>query len=93
LESSLSTGGIVFPPTFKKIKIMSARIEVIRAYRDVELSKFVQEGEIFEVSDERATLLAEKKFIRILEVKEDIELKEEKPVVKTKELKTAKKTK
>lgn len=69
------------------------RIEVKRAYRDLELGKFVREGEIFEVSDERAALLAEKRFIRILEVKKDIEEKEEKPVVKTKELKTAKKTK
>lgn len=72
---------------------MSARIEVIRAYRDVELGKFVKEGEIFEVSDERAALLAGKQFIRIIEIKDDIEIKEEKPVIKTKELKTAKKTK
>lgn len=72
---------------------MSTRVEVTRAYRDLELGKFVREGEIFEVSDERASLLAEKRFIRILEVKKDIEEKEEKPVVKTKELKTAKKTK
>ena len=72
---------------------MSSKIEVTRAYRDLELGKFVKEGEIFEVSDERAALLAEKRFIKILEVKKDIEEKEEKPVVKTKELKTAKKTK
>ena len=70
------------------------RIEVTRAYRDLELDKFVREGEIFSVSDERATLLVEKGFIRILEVTPDVvEEKEEKPVVKTKELKTVKKTK
>jgi hypothetical protein len=70
------------------------RIEVTRAYRDLELGKFVREGEIFNVSDARAALLVEKKFIRILEVTPDaVEEKEEKPVVKTKELKTAKKTK
>lgn len=72
---------------------MSAKIEVTRAYRDLQLGKFVREGEIFEVSDERATLLAEKGFIKILEVKEDVVEKQEKPVVKTKELKTSKKTK
>lgn len=70
------------------------RIEVTRAYRDLELGKFVREGEIFSVSDERAAFLVEKGFIRILEVTPDVvEEKEEKPVVKTKELKTAKKTK
>jgi len=70
------------------------RIEVTRAYRDLELDKFVREGEIFNVSDERAALLVEKGFIRILEVTPDVvEEKEEKPVVKTKELKTVKKTK
>ena len=69
------------------------RIEVTRAYRDLELGKFVREGEIFSVSDERATLLVSKGFVRILEVKQDVVEKEEKPVVKTKELKTAKKTK
>jgi hypothetical protein len=69
------------------------RIEVTRAYRDLELGRFVREGEIFNVSDERATLLVSKNFVRILEVKEDVVEKEEKPVVKTKELKTSKKTK
>ena len=69
------------------------RIEVTRAYRDLELGKFVREGEIFSVSDERATLLVSKGFVRILEVKADVVEKEEKPVVKTKELKTSKKTK
>lgn len=72
---------------------MSAKIEVTRAYRDLQLGKFVREGEIFEVSDERAALLAEKGFIKILEVKEGVVEKEEKPVAKTKELKTSKKTK
>lgn len=72
---------------------MSAKIEVIRAYRDLGLGKFVREGEIFEVSDERAALLVEKKFVKIIEVTEDIVKKQEKPVVKTKELKTSKKTK
>lgn len=69
------------------------RIEVTRAYRDLELGKFVREGEIFSVSDERATVLVSKGFVKILEVKEDVVEKEEKPVVKTKELKTTKKTK
>jgi hypothetical protein len=69
------------------------RIEVTRAYRDLELGRFVREGEIFNVSDERATLLVSKNFVRILEVMEDVVEKEEKPVVKTKELKTSKKTK
>lgn len=69
------------------------QIEVIRAYRDLELGRFVREGEKFEVSDERAELLVNKKFVKILFIKEDKIEKEEKPVVKTKELKTAKKTK
>lgn len=69
------------------------QIEVIRAYRDLELDRFVREGEKFEVSDERAELLVNKKFVKILFIKEDVVEKEEKPVVKTKELKTAKKTK
>jgi hypothetical protein len=69
------------------------QIEVIRAYRDLELGRFVREGEKFEVSDERAELLVNKKFVKILFIKEDVVEKEEKPVVKTKELKTAKKTK
>ena len=69
------------------------QIEVIRAYRDLELDRFVREGEKFEVSDERAELLVNKKFVKILFIKEDEIQKEEKPVVKTKELKTAKKTK
>jgi hypothetical protein len=66
------------------------KIEVVKAYRDLELGRFVREGEKFEVSDERAELLLNKKFIKIVEILEE---KEEKPVVKTKELKTAKKTK
>jgi hypothetical protein len=66
------------------------KIEVVKAYRDLELERFVREGEKFEVSDERAELLLNKKFVKILEILEE---KEEKPVVKTKELKTAKKTK
>ncbi len=66
------------------------KIEVVKAYRDLELGRFVREGEKFEVSDERAELLLNKKFVKIVEILEE---KEEKPVVKTKELKTAKKTK
>jgi len=66
------------------------KIEVVKAYRDLELGRFVKEGEKFEVSDERAELLLNKKFVKIVEILEE---KEEKPVVKTKELKTAKKTK
>jgi len=69
------------------------QIEVIRAYRDLELGRFVREGEKFEVSDERAELLLNKKFVKILFIKEEVIEKEEKPVVKTKELKTAKKNK
>jgi len=69
------------------------QIEVIRAYRDLELDRFVREGEQFEVSDERAELLLNKKFVKVLFIKEEVVAKEEKPVVKTKELKTAKKTK
>lgn len=69
------------------------QIEVVRAYRDLELGRFVREGEQFEVSDERAELLLSKKFVKILFIKEEVVEKEEKPVVKTKELKTAKKTK
>lgn len=72
---------------------MSTKIKVIRAYRDLELGKFVKEGEIFEVSDERAELLLSKRFVTIIEVKEDVVEKEEKPEIKTKELKTKKKTK
>ncbi len=66
------------------------KIEVVKAYRDLELGRFVKEGEKFEVRDERAELLLNKKFVKIVEILEE---KEEKPVVKTKELKTAKKTK
>ncbi len=66
------------------------KIEVVKAYRDLELGRFVKEGEKFEVSDERAELLLNKKFVKIVEILEE---KEEKPVVKTKELKTTKKTK
>ncbi len=66
------------------------KIEVVKAYRDLELGRFVREGEKFEVSDERAELLLNKKFVKIVEILEE---KEEKPVVKTKELKTTKKTK
>jgi hypothetical protein len=69
------------------------QIEVVRAYRDLELDRFVREGEKFEVSDERAELLLNKKFVKVLFIKEEVVEKEEKPVVKTKELKTAKKTK
>lgn len=72
---------------------MSTKIKVIRAYRDLELGKFVKEGEIFEVSDERAELLLSKRFVAIIEVKEDVVEKQEKPEIKTKELKTKKKTK
>lgn len=72
---------------------MSTKIKVIRAYRDLELGKFVKEGEIFEVSDERAELLLSKRFVTIIEVKEDVVEKQEKPEIKTKELKTKKKTK
>lgn len=66
------------------------RIEVKRAYRDLELGRFVREGEQFEISEERAELLLSKGFVKVLFILEE---KEEKPVVKTKELKTAKKTK
>lgn len=69
---------------------MSTKVKVTRAYRDLELDRFVREGEIFEVSDERAELLLSKKFVTVLAIMEE---KEEKPVVKTKELKTSKKTK
>ena len=66
------------------------KIQVTRAYRDLELDRFVREGEILEVSDERAELLLSKGFVKVLFI---VEEKEEKPVVKTKELKTTKKTK
>ena len=69
------------------------QIEVIRAYRDIELGRFVREGEQFEVSDERAELLLSKRFVKVLFIKEEVVEKEEKPVAKTKELKTAKKSK
>lgn len=72
---------------------MSTKIKVVRAYRDLELGRFVKEGEIFEVSDERAELLLSKRFVTIIEVKEDVVEKQEKPEIKTKELKTKKKTK
>ena len=72
---------------------MSTKVKVTRAYRDLELERFVREGEILEVSDERAELLLSKRFVSIVEVKEDVVEKQEKPVVKTKELKTSKKTK
>ena len=66
------------------------KIQVTRAYRDLTLERFVREGEILEVSDERAELLLSKGFVKVLFI---VEEKEEKPVVKTKELKTTKKTK
>lgn len=66
------------------------KIQVIRAYRDIELNRFVKEGEILEVSDERASLLLGKRFVKVIEI---IEEKQEKPQIKTKELKTSKKTK
>lgn len=72
---------------------MSTKVKVTKAYRDLELERFVREGEILEVSDERAELLLSKRFVAIVEIKEDAKEKEEKPVVKTKELKTTKKTK
>lgn len=72
---------------------MSTKVKVTRAYRDLLLERFVQEGEILEVSDERAELLLSKHFVKIVEIKEDVVEKQEKPVVKTKELKTKKKTK
>lgn len=72
---------------------MSTKVKVTKAYRDLELERFVREGEILEVSDERAELLLSKRFVSIIEIKEDVKEKEEKPVVKTKELKTTKKTK
>lgn len=72
---------------------MSTKVKVTKAYRDLELERFVREGEILEVSDERAELLLSKRFVAIVEIKEDVKEKEEKPVVKTKELKTTKKTK
>lgn len=72
---------------------MSTKVKVTKAYRDLELDRFVREGEILEVSDERAELLLSKRFVVIVEVKEDVVEKQEKPVVKTKELKTTKKAK
>lgn len=66
------------------------KIQVIRAYRDIELNRFVKEGEILEVPDERASLLLGKRFVKVIEI---IEEKQEKPQIKTKELKTSKKTK
>lgn len=72
---------------------MSTKVKVTKAYRDLELERFVREGEILEVSDERAELLLSKRFVAIVEIKEDVKEKEEKSVIKTKELKTTKKTK
>lgn len=72
---------------------MSTKVKVTRAYRDLALNRFVEAGEILEVSDERAELLLSKRFVVVLEVKEDVVEKQQKPVVKTKELKTTKKTK
>jgi hypothetical protein len=69
------------------------KIKVTRAYRDLELGRFVREGEILDVSDERASLLLSKSFVKVIEIKEDIVEKQEKPEIKTKELKTNKKTK
>lgn len=66
------------------------KIQVVRAYRDLELDRFVKEGEVFEVSDDRASLLLGKRFVKVIEI---IEEKQEKPQIKTKELKTSKKTK
>ncbi len=66
------------------------KVQVTRAYKDLELGKFVKEGEVFEVSDERASLLLTKRFVKVLEI---VEEKQEKPQIKTKELKTTKKTK
>jgi hypothetical protein len=69
------------------------QIEVVKAYRDLEVGRFVREGERFEVSDERAELLLSKKFVKVLFIQDDKEEKQEKAVIKTKELKTTKKTK
>ncbi len=69
------------------------KIKVTKAYRDLELGRFVREGEILYVSDERASILLSKSFVKVIEIKEDIVEKQEKPVIKTKELKTNKKTK
>jgi hypothetical protein len=72
---------------------MSAKIKIVRAYRDLELGRFVVEAELLEVSDERAEVLVSKGFAKIIEIKEDVVEKQEKLEVKTKELKTSKKTK
>lgn len=72
---------------------MSTKIKIIRAYRDLELGRFVVEAELLEVSDERAAVLVSKKLAKIIEIKEDVVEKQEKLEVKTKELKTSKKTK
>lgn len=66
------------------------KIQVVRAYKDLEIGRFVKEGEVFEVSDERASLLLGKRFVKVIEI---VEEKQEKPQIKTKELKTTKKTK
>lgn len=66
------------------------KIQVVRAYKDLEIGRFVKEGEVFEVSDERASLLLSKRFVKVIEI---VEEKQEKPQIKTKELKTTKKTK
>lgn len=66
------------------------KIQVVRAYKDLELGRFVKEGEVFEVSDDRASLLLNKRFVKVIEI---VEEKQEKPQIKTKELKTSKKTK
>jgi len=73
---------------------MSTKIKIIRAYRDLQLGRFVVEAEVLEVSDERAEVLVSKKLAKIIEIKEDVVVeKQEKLEVKTKELKTSKKTK
>jgi len=73
---------------------MSAKIKIIRAYRDLQLGRFVVEAEVLEVSDERAEVLVSKKLAKIIEIKKDVVVeKQEKLEVKTKELKTSKKTK
>ena len=70
---------------------MSKKIKVKYSYRDLELGRFVKEGEELIVSDERAEVLLKKGFIRVAE--DVVKEKEEKLEVKTKELKTHKKTK
>jgi len=66
------------------------KVQVTRAYKDLELGRFIKEGEIIKVSDERASLLLNKRFVKVIEILEE---KQEKPQIKTKELKTTKKTK